>query len=111
MGKCHYRQDDAAVIKPSAVLTAYEYGQIIDGKTSFAVVDIDGTHGPVRMNGIDEVLYIIEGRLTISQDGQDYDVCQGDLFHLKAGAWRTEKGKARVLAVCTPPFDPAREEV
>ena len=88
-------------------VTDYEFG--FDSYNA-CVIELDGTHGPVKNNVSDESLYIIDGEITVDIEGEIITGGKGDIVVMPAGKWRVETGKATALAICNPPYKFEDEE-
>ena len=84
------------------------------GEHTLAVVEMDGIYplkGSSRNSVCTETMYVMEGTLNLTVDGEVHVLEEGDCYAITPGhAYRCE-GKVKVLDVITPAWDKAQNEI
>jgi ethanolamine utilization protein EutQ (cupin superfamily) len=68
----------------------------------FAIAILNGEYGENRNNEVDQVIYVINGKISVKMDGQNYVLEKEDALLIKRGMWYFVEGKAKFAVVTSP---------
>lgn len=105
------RPGEAKIRKAENIEVANYITKDSSNNFSLAVVTLRGRHPKVRNRISDRGYFVLEGRASVVVGDQTAQVSAGDVVFIPAGTWHFIEGDVKYIAVNSPPFDPALEEV
>lgn len=91
------------VVKNTECLSVFEYFVKKDNVgLGFAVASLDGKYGSCRNKKVDQIIYVLEGKIKVDVDGKSYALEKEDALFLKKGNWYSVNGKAKFVVVTSP---------
>lgn len=84
--------------------------ELMSKDVSIALIELEGTNRKV-VNRVSQAFYfVLEGGGTFNIDGNEQEVKEGDYVLIKPNTPYFDKGRMKLLSVCTPRFDPKNLE-
>lgn len=68
----------------------------------FAIAKLDGKYGENRNKAVDQVIYVIDGRLLIEINNQSYILEKEDAILIRRGTWYSVEGKGEFAVITSP---------
>jgi mannose-6-phosphate isomerase-like protein (cupin superfamily) len=102
------RRSEAREFKNGATCVAFEY-PLHDANINIAVVKIAGRYpeeGRAANQTCKEVVYVMEGKITLNLKGKEVLLQKGDTVLIEPGELFYWEGNATLVMPCTPPWTP-----
>ena len=97
------KKSDVITVQNTKDLSVTEYFVKDDMKNlGLAVAVLDGEYGYNKNEKVDQIMYIIEGKLFVEMNNQEYPVGKEDSILIKRGTWYFVRGKAKFVVITNP---------
>lgn len=104
-----YSAEDCQRRKPDDGITILDYGVSTD-EMSVVRAELHGSHVGQRNRRSTTTYIVTEGRMNITVDSEALEANAGDIVVAPVGSRRELQGKATLVIINTPKFDPADEQ-
>lgn len=96
-------KSDVKIVKNTKELEVHEYFVKNDSENlGFSVAYLDGEYGDNKNHAVDQIIFIIEGTLSITINNNKYNIKEDDSIFIKKGTWYYVKGKAKFAVITNP---------
>lgn len=77
----------------------------------FVIAELEGFHGTFINSKNIKYYFIINGKATVTIDGEKTEVEEGDFVFIPVNAKHSIDGKVKFAIICTPPLDIHSEKI
>jgi len=107
----HYSKDKIKRnIKPDASTHVIDYGWNISDGCDAIFVNIDGYHGRYINSLSTKNYFVVSGEIQFEVEGERTKVTESEIFSIPPNKAHSMQGMAKIVEICSPPFNPETEK-